>query len=151
MKLIISRAFSGVIPFTCTAPPLAGLRPETSFSSVDFPHPEGPRNVTNSPRSTVSEISCKATAAFLKRLVTDCSAISGTVTILALPLLAGTEPKGARSCAEFAVWTAPSSSCRPVAAEYRRKDCDRRAETPSSRLQDECGRREQGQTRSAPT
>ncbi len=64
MKLIISRAFSGVMPFTCTVPSLTGLRPETSFSSVDLPQPDGPRNVTNSPRSTVSEMSCSATAAF---------------------------------------------------------------------------------------
>src|SRR3954470_24482261 len=39
-------------PCTSTVPSLAGSRPETSPSVVDFPQPVGPTIVTNSPGAT---------------------------------------------------------------------------------------------------
>ena len=48
MNETISRAFAGVMPSIAIDPALSGLRPATSFSKVDFPHPDGPMMLTNS-------------------------------------------------------------------------------------------------------
>src|ERR1700747_723204 len=49
----VSRAFFGVMPSTLIVPAVGGVRPEINFNTVDFPQPDGPRSVTNSPLPTV--------------------------------------------------------------------------------------------------
>src|SRR6266702_8775480 len=114
MKLISSRAFFGVIPLTCTLPSLTGLSPDTSLSSVDLPHPDGPRNVTNSPRSTFRETLSSATAPSRKRLLTPPIAISGIdpdITMATLPPAEDRALKDASRNAEPAVSSGSNSSC----------------------------------------
>ena len=47
-------------PFTKMLPPVAGKSPAMTLSSVDFPHPDGPTMLRNSPFSTEKEMSSKA-------------------------------------------------------------------------------------------
>jgi hypothetical protein len=48
MNDIILRARTGSKPATRMLPELKRVSPATSFSNVDFPHPEGPIILTNS-------------------------------------------------------------------------------------------------------
>ncbi len=41
---------------TDTVPAVCSSRPEAILSRVDFPQPDGPTTVTNSPRSTLNEM-----------------------------------------------------------------------------------------------
>src|SRR5882762_1040034 len=119
MKLISSRAFAGAMPFTVTAPAVACVSPETSRSSVDLPHPDGPRSETNSPFSTCIEMLCKASAPLRNCLLTPSTAISATLLSLTIRLHPQQEdeaPKDAAACALPAASIAASSSYQPTAA-----------------------------------
>jgi hypothetical protein len=49
-------------PSNVTRPPVGASRPATIWRRVDFPQPDGPRIVTNSPAATSSETSSSATS-----------------------------------------------------------------------------------------
>jgi hypothetical protein len=83
MKDISSRALTGVMPLMMISPLEMGVRPATMRSSVDLPHPEGPRMLRNSPFGMVSEMFSSTGAAEAKRLLTPRNAISGIVPLTA--------------------------------------------------------------------
>ena len=80
-----------------TSPSVAGSRPQISRSSVDFPHPEGPTNTTNSPCATWRSMPWMTSSA-PKRFLTPMSWTSAIVRFLrsVRPRPAPGPPSGSR-------------------------------------------------------
>ena len=140
IKLIISRAFSGVMPFTLYGSLAHRTQSRNDFNNVDFPHPEGPRNVTNSPRFTVREMLSSATAALRNRLLTPAKRSPELLQRRRChhpgsPFTADTTPTDARPSASPAGWSVTSSNCPQSAVVSRSTDCDHRAEKPNWQFQ----------------
>src|SRR6478752_9639232 len=84
--MAMSRSFGGMSlitsPPTMILPALIFSRPATMRSAVDFPHPDGPTSIRNSPSPTSSDRSSTATIGPGKTLVT----FSKTTSVTRSPL-----------------------------------------------------------------
>ena len=84
--MAMSRSF-GALLFTTlppmrSSPSVMSSRPAIMFSVVDFPQPDGPTRMTNSPSAMSRLMSLTASAPSGKRLVTWSSTMSATGRLL---------------------------------------------------------------------
>src|ERR1700693_764024 len=86
----MSRSLGALLLTTCppirSSPSVMSSSPAIMFSVVDFPQPDGPTRITNSPSAMSRLMSFTASAPSGKRFVTWSRTISATVSPLILPV-----------------------------------------------------------------